>query len=335
LFNVCLMENLRMCLHSITRPVAFATAGGVGVKLFLFISVIKISFLMGDGEMKGEPMTVKTELCAFKTTDGETLHGLMLRGEKNISEAIALVLIHGVAMNFYSGPLPVFGKAFAEQGYDSLCMNTRGHDWISRAGDLTDFCGATYENLEDCLLDIDAAIDWLNLQGYKRCILIGHSLGAIKAIYYQGNRMRPEVIGVVSCSAPKQFYSARSIEQPGFKDRLLLAEEKLSSGKGEEFLWAPTSGAMGIFTARTYVSKYGRHENTDVRNQAERLGCCLLAIAGGAEGRFFRDYAKELAAAAEKSGSTLEVVPGSDHFYNEHASDVIAIISAWLLKTYS
>jgi pimeloyl-ACP methyl ester carboxylesterase len=285
--------------------------------------------------MKGEPVTIEIEICEFKTDDKETLHGIMLRGKKNFSEAIALVLIHGVAMNFYTGPLPVFGKAFAEKGYDSLCMNTRGHDWISRAGDLTDFGGATYENLEDCLLDIDAAIKWLSLQGYKRFILIGHSLGALKAIYYQGIRMRPEVIGVVSCSAPKQFYSARSIEQPGFKDRLVLAEEMVASGRGEEFLWAPTSGAMGIFTARTYISKYGRHENTDVRTQAERLGCFLLTIAGGAESDFFIDYAKELAAAAQKSGATLEVVPESDHFYNKRESDVVAIISTWLLKICS
>ena len=50
-----------------------------------------------------------------------------------------------------------------------------------------------------------------------------------------------------------------------------------------------------MFCARTYVNKYGKHENNDVRPHAGRLGCPHLAIAGGAEHPFFPEYAKELA----------------------------------------
>ena len=40
-------------------------------------------------------------------------------------------------------------------------------------------------------------------RGYRRFILIGHSLGAIKSIIYQGTRQRADVVGIVSCSAPQ------------------------------------------------------------------------------------------------------------------------------------
>ena len=67
------------------------------------------------------------------------------------------------------------------------------------------------------LPDLDGALEFLTKQSYRRFILIGHSLGAIKSIIYQGTRRRPDIVGIVSCSAPRQFYSERAARQPGFK----------------------------------------------------------------------------------------------------------------------
>ena len=107
------------------------------------------------------------------------------------------------------------------------------------------------------------------------------------------------------------------------------AEELVAQDKGEEFLWAWTSGAMGIFTARTYVNKYGRHEINDVRRNAGRLGCPHMAVAGGAEHPFFPRYAKEIAEAGGTS-ATYKIVPGANHFYTNHESEVVEIIADWL-----
>jgi pimeloyl-ACP methyl ester carboxylesterase len=272
--------------------------------------------------------TIQTQLLSFTTTDEETLHGLLFTPADKSSD-LALLFVHGVAMNFYLPPLAVFGQAIAERGYHGFVINTRGHDWINRAGDLTAFGGATYETFEDSAMDLDGALECLNRQGYKRFILIGHSLGCIKSLMYQGSRRRRDVVGIVSCSCPKQFYSARAMEQPEFKQLMAQAEEMVAQGKGEEILWAPASGAMGMFCARTYVNKYGKHENNDVRPHAGRLGCPHLAIAGGAEHPFFPEYAKELAEASGATG-TYRIVSGSNHFYDKHEPEVIEIITHWL-----
>jgi pimeloyl-ACP methyl ester carboxylesterase len=272
--------------------------------------------------------TIQTQLLSFTTTDDETLHGLLFTPADKSSD-LALLFVHGVAMNFYLPPLAVFGQAIAERGYHGFVINTRGHDWINRAGDLTAFGGATYETFEDSAMDLDGALECLNRQGYKRFILIGHSLGCIKSLMYQGSRRRRDVVGIVSCSCPKQFYSARAMEQPEFKQLMAQAEERVAQGKGEEILWAPASGAMGMFCARTYVNKYGKHENNDVRPHAGRLGCPHLAIAGGAEHPFFPEYAKELAEASGATG-TYRIVSGSNHFYDKHEPEVIEIITHWL-----
>jgi len=273
-------------------------------------------------------MTIETRLLSFKTNDNETLHGLLFTPRERTSE-VALLLVHGVAMNFYLPPLATFGQALAERGHHCFVINTRGHDWINRAGDLTDFCGATYEKFEDSAQDFDGALECLSQQGYKHFILVGHSLGCIKSLLYQGSRRRQDVIGVISCSCPKQFYSARAAEQPEFKAIMEQAESMVGAGKAKEFLWARASGAMALFCAETFVNKYGKHENNDVRPHAGRLGCPHLAIAGGAEHPFFPEYAQELAHAGGASAS-YKIVPGSDHFYHDHEAEVIDILADWL-----
>ena len=93
---------------------------------------------------------------------------------------------------FLSAAARHFRPGLAEQGYHCFVINTRGHDWINRAGgDLTDFCGATYEKFEDSAKDFDGALECLSQQGYKRFILVGHSLGCIKSLLYQGTRRAP------------------------------------------------------------------------------------------------------------------------------------------------
>ena len=162
-------------------------------------------------------MSGNAELLSFVTSDQETLHGLLFRADASPQPDVALVMIHGVAMSFYTGPLPVFAEALAGRGHHAFSMNCRGHDWIARGGDLTAFRGATYENFEECVLDLDAAIDRLKQEGYARFVLVGHSLGSVKSLYYQGTRRRDDIVGVISCSAPRQFYSARAIEDPGVR----------------------------------------------------------------------------------------------------------------------
>jgi pimeloyl-ACP methyl ester carboxylesterase len=273
-------------------------------------------------------MKFQTQLCTFKTGDNERLHGLLFTPPTGPSD-LALVFIHGVAMNFYLPPLSVFGQELAARGFHSFVINTRGHDWISRAGNLAKFGGSAYETLEECLPDLDGALDFMKQQGYGRFVLIGHSLGAIKSIIYQGTRQRSDVVGVVSCSAPRQFFSERVARQPGFREVIEKAEAMIAAGDSEELLSVSVGSTLGIFTARTHVNKYGRDDRNDCRPYAKLLGCPLLAIVGSEEPKFFHEYAQEIVAAAAPHG-TCTLVDGANHFYNRHTPEMVEHIYRWL-----
>jgi len=139
---------------------------------------------------------------------------------------------------------------------------------------------------------LDGALNYLENRGYRRFVFIGHSLGAIKSIIYQGTRQRQDVVGIVSCSAPKQFYSERIYRQPEFRESIERAETMVAEGKGEELLSVAVGATPGIFSARTHLDKYGKDDRNDCRPYAKRLGCPLLAIVGGAEPKFFTNTRK-------------------------------------------
>lgn len=273
-------------------------------------------------------MSYRTEICTFRTADRERLHGALLTPQHGNAD-LALLFVHGVAMNFYLPPLFTFAQHLAQRGFHGFVINTRGHDWISRAGNLTRFGGAAYENLEDCLLDLDAALEFLEHRHYRRFVLIGHSLGAIKSMIYQGTRRRGDIAGIVSCSAPKQFYSERIARQPEFRELIEKAEAMVACGRGEELMPVPVGATPGIFSARSHLNKYGKDDRNDCRPYAKKIGCPLLAVAGGAEPLFFHEYARELVEAAGH-GSIYRCIDGGNHFYHRHTAEMIELIDRWL-----
>ena len=64
-------------------------------------------------------MTLETQLLDFTTSDKETLHGLLFSPRERKSD-LALLLVHGVAMNFYLPPLPSLNFSRIEKNKAAL-----------------------------------------------------------------------------------------------------------------------------------------------------------------------------------------------------------------------
>lgn len=92
--------------------------------------------------------------------------------------------------------------ACEKKGFGFASFNNRGHDMVTSAhknGSHTTI-GAGNEKFEECVLDIDAAIDFLVEKGFSEVVLVGSSTGANKASYYALVQQRKQLVGITLLS---------------------------------------------------------------------------------------------------------------------------------------
>lgn len=282
------------------------------------------------------------ELVRVHTSDGHRLDGSLLKrsGEGVVSPPVdAFIFLHGVGGNFYAGNLfDYLAGELSQRGMDVLRVNTRGHDSISitwgRTGPVRH--GAAYEVVDQCRYDLTAWIQCLLDRGCQQIGILGHSLGAIKAIYSQAHEPHPAVRCLIACSAPRLSYSAfmNSEAQPKFFESMASARELIEKGQPESLFQAKFPFPI-LITAAGYVDKYGPDERYNVLRLVDRISCRMLATYGQLElengGIAFAGMVDELTR-RRREGQSLDVatVAGADHAYNGVYDRLGAKLFEWL-----
>jgi alpha-beta hydrolase superfamily lysophospholipase len=123
---------------------------------------------------------MKVSLQRITAKDGLELQGLLF--EPNEKTDKVLIHIHAWIGNFYENKfLDLIAKEAVSNGFAFFTFNNRG------AGIITDFIkknkselkyvriGGSLEKFEDCIIDINAAVDFLDRKGYGNMVLEGHS----------------------------------------------------------------------------------------------------------------------------------------------------------------
>lgn len=117
-------------------------------------------------------------IIQVKTQNSLLLYGLYLPVLKRDT---IFINIHGTASNFYENYfIEILAKKLSEEEISMLSTNNRG----AGVYDAYQKTGAAVEKFEDCLIDIDAWIEFALKEGYRNIILSGHSLGTEKVVYY-------------------------------------------------------------------------------------------------------------------------------------------------------
>ena len=256
------------------------------------------------------------------TSDHITLHGLFYAAKDRNCVAI---LLHGLGGNFYTQPVPGVANVLAEAGYSCLAINTRGHDWIAGWGTLI---GSSLELIADAPYDIEAFVHYLRDMSYERIVLIGHSLGGLKALYYQSSRSDHAITAVVAMSPTFSLSYHKAVNMiPDFEYRYSSARNLVSQGRPYEFIrWVWSYGPTPeiILTAQTFVDRYGPSLKFDGKTLIGKVVCPVLLTAGSKESE---DYRSSLAAA---NVSSLEIVQGADHYYTAFEPALARVIVRWL-----
>ncbi len=200
-------------------------------------------------------------LVNVKTSDGLTLHG-MLTEPTNPSKTIVIHL-HGCSGDFYGNSyFELLTNSVVNLGIAYLATNNRGSG-VYEYNEGTIPHGVSLEIFEDCLLDIDAWIEFVVEKGYENIILEGHSYGTEKSVYYMNRgRYAGKVKGVILFGFSDNVgYQMRYEKQHG-KNYMEEAKELMEKGEPYHLLHDLNAycGEMPV-SAQTYVTTF--HEDSE------------------------------------------------------------------------
>lgn len=211
---------------------------------------------------------IKGELIEFYTKDKCPLNGFLI--SKNNKKVI--VMVHGMNSNFYGNISLKMSDILLKNGFDLFSINTRGHDRISayriKKGNKLKrvIAGTSFERFEDCKYDIKAAVGFLSSVGYKNIILLGHSTGCQKSIYYLLNYNK--VKAVVFLGPGDDYY----IFKKGLKRNFNILKKKVKKVKNKNRIF------------------FDLYNNNDYSWSAQRFD----SIVNRVEGRIFNYKLKNL-----------------------------------------
>lgn len=290
---------------------------------------------------------MKTTFCRTVTSDKLRLDGLLF--EPNKKSKTAILHIHGMTGNFYEN---VFIDSMAEEytkaGYAFLTSNNRGHDHIADfqiIGQKENYkrIGDVFEKIEDCILDIEAWLKFLKQKKYEVLILQGHSLGAVKAVYYLSNCASSPFVALVLASPPDMLGLVRvESEKNNFKRNLSEAKRSTKKMRGDILLKNKTWNWY-YKSACSYLNFFADGSKTDVfpilRNgdfkELENIKIPILAFYGGTDDAVVFSPKKDLEVIKKhiKNPKSKTLLVGTaSHSYFKHEKQVAKNVVNWLKK---
>ena len=266
----------------------------------------------------------------------------MIHFESNKKD-ICIICIHGmcgtIIDNYFA---TVWGKLLAQNDIGFIYEHNRGHsienDIVMKDGSFKR-CGCMYEIFEDCIYDIDLAIQTAKEKGYKRIILLGHSLGCNKVIYYY--KKHPNILGMILASAPDMIGSHLLIE-PEYEELLKEAKENIDKNQPTKLLHKMIEDYM-YMSSQTYYNWF--HKNSNLNNlpiisnpknweQLETIDVPILTFSGSKD----EDYYLHLDLLKEKAinckNFEYQIIENTGHTYQEKELETGTLILNWINKNF-
>lgn len=288
---------------------------------------------------------MKTTFYRTKTTDNLRLDGLFFEPDQKSS--IGILHIHGMAGNFYENVfLDLMAEEYTKVGYAFLTVNTSGHDFITDlqvVGEREQYKrkGQIFEKFEDCVLDIDTWLKFFKSKGYDRLILQGHSLGAVKVVYYLYKKPKSDVVALILASPPDMLGLVRvEAEKKNFERDLTEARKLVAEGKGDALL-SNKIWDWYYKSAQSYLNIFADSAKTDVFpilrggdfKELESIKIPILAFYGGTDDKTVFSPEKDLEIIQkhlknEKSKTLL--ISTAPHSYFKHEKQAALAVVNWL-----
>lgn len=289
---------------------------------------------------------MKGELVRIITSDGLELSGFFMDQKSDL----AVLHFHGTAGNFYTHKfIEVEGEKLSKEKISFLTANNRGHDVYAdirkhKNGKVEwTQIGGGFEKFEDCLLDIDAWINFLVKRGVKKIILQGHSLSQ-KNLYYQYIKKNPKLIGQIHLSPQNDdglmFYS---LGEKKYREINKKIKKMIEEGRGNEVLPKELSPVSYVTSAQMYygyLTNYGvgtltpyhapNSNNWKIISQVKQP----ILVTFGSEDIYMKPSVDEAAKIIKEKNKKVDIaiIRGASHSYLGYEKELVEIILNWIKK---
>jgi pimeloyl-ACP methyl ester carboxylesterase len=271
--------------------------------------------------------------------------GVLIRPTRGPARPVGVVCIHGATNMFYMPLLLQLGRALAERGYLFVSGNTRGHDVAAADVPWSFFVpgtgpeayagirlgGGGWARWDEEPHDVAGWINCIVAQGVEQVVLVGHSLGVPRILYYQALRQDPRVVGLILLSGTDSV----TAEDPA---RLALAEQLVAEGQ-EDALLPLVEGIPMIFAMESaaHLVHWERHVGQfAAEGHPTWIGSIctpMLATGGTADGAIpnLRAKLEDMRARAVLAPQfDVHMAEGADHFYRDHEGELTKVVADWL-----
>lgn len=276
----------------------------------------------------------KKEFIIVNTSDGCFFPGLIQHADKKTKSII--IFIHGSGGNFFkSNYYEDMFEEFNYHGYDFMICNNRGSEQFFRlhrnnAGvSETIKAGNIYENFDESIYDVSAAVNYAKDNGYNDIVLIGQSLGTLKVQYYCEQIGDINKLILLSPVDMVSRFRSRVLEQ--YDELINKSKEYVANGKPYEMITNEFS-AIKISSTMAKGSKadlFKLEEDRDISKPLNYKGSVSI-IAGSSEhvykGWDMSYVENRLRQRFQNAKFQFYVVPNSTHDYHEHEKQISKLI---------
>lgn len=265
---------------------------------------------------------VRTELISTQTRERVWLAGALHLPAGLAKGALGVLMVHGFGGNFYEGVNAYLPQALAARGLPALALNMRDHDNPPRRG-----------RFEDNRTDIEAGVGALAPHAPNGTVVIGHSLGTNRVLYYQVEAQDPRVRGLVLLAGPGNAFewNAALFGRERALAQVAEAQRLVEQGKRGEWM-AVDLGPLGKawYTAEYLLSLRGPASRSDPFANIARVQVPILIVHGTGDRLADHRVADRLKAAAQGAPVSLVKIPGAGHGFAEHREQLVEAVAEWL-----
>ena len=263
-----------------------------------------------------------------------------------------VLIVHGMSgsiiEDYYA---EVLGKLLATKGVGCIYGHNRGfghiNDIVKRIpgslGTTTERFGGTYERFIDSKLDINAWINSCKQLGYKKIILLGHSLGCNKVLYFLSKNSSPLITGVVLASPPDAI---GLLEKPGLQpNHMELLEEakrniragnprKLVSGLIWDWNSLSSQTYSDLYEKGGAIDNFPLMRNPDIFPELAKITVPILLVMGENDDVVIKSIEEDMELIQSKATGTnaftMKIINDADHVYTDHEDKFAQIVTDWV-----